>query len=345
MDYNQLVRENIKALKPYSSARDEYKDLAEIKLDANENPYDSGFNRYPDPYQNKLKEAISNIKSVNKNQLFIGNGSDEAIDLLFRAFCEPGVDNVIALSPSYGMYAVSAAINNVELKEVALDEEFNLNRSMLAAAITPKTKLIFICSPNNPSGNNIPKEDIEWLSQQFDGLIVIDEAYIDFSDETSFTETLSGYPQLIVLQTLSKAYSLAGLRIGMLFANEAIVEILNKIKPPYNINEASQQIALNALTNKQSINEQIRLIKEERKKLITELSKYPSVLKVYPSSANFILVKFEKSQELFEALKEEGIIVRNRSSQAGCANCLRITIGKPEENQQLIQAIKTFYQS
>lgn len=345
MDYNQLIRENIKALKPYSSARDEYIDLAEIKLDANENPYDSGFNRYPDPYQNKLKEAISNIKSVKKKQLFIGNGSDEAIDLLFRAFCEPGVDNVIALSPSYGMYAVSAAINNVALKEAALDEEFNLNRSTLSATITPKTKLIFICSPNNPSGNNIPKEDIEWLSQQFDGLIVIDEAYIDFSDETSFTEALDGCPQLIVLQTLSKAYGLAGLRIGMLFANEAIVEILNKIKPPYNVNEASQQIALNALTNKQSINEQIRLIKEERKKLITELSKYPSVLQVYPSSANFILVKFEKSQELFEALKQEGIIVRNRSSQAGCANCLRITIGKPEENQQLIQAIKTFYQS
>lgn len=349
MDINKLQRENIKNLRPYSTARDEYKGQASIYLDANENSYGSplsstslekNYNRYPDPLQLDLKDAISKIKGVPIENTFLGNGSDEAIDLLFRAFCEPGQDNVIILPPTYGMYEVSANINNVEVRKVNLLPNFQLDLDGIAEAIDEHTKLIFICSPNNPTGNSIVRTDIETVLANFTGLVVIDEAYINYAKQRSFIKELTEYPNLVILQTFSKAWGLAALRLGMAFAARPVIDILNKVKPPYNINQATQDIALNALQNIAQVNEWIKHTVEEREMLSNELMALPIVKKVYPSDANFILIEVENALEIYDALVTEGIIIRDRSKVTLCEGCLRITIGTAAENKTLLDTLK-----
>lgn len=345
MDINNLQRENIKNLRPYSTARDEYKGQANVFLDANENSYgsplDQNFNRYPDPLQLDLKDAISKIKGVPIENTFLGNGSDEAIDLLFRAFCEPGKDNVVILPPTYGMYEVSANINNVEVRKVNLLPNFQLDLEKIAETIDENTKLIFICSPNNPTGNSIVRTDIETILANFNGLVIIDEAYINYAKQRTFIQELTEYPNLVVLQTFSKAWGLAALRLGMAFAARPVIDILNKVKPPYNINQATQDIALKALANIDQVNEWIRLTVAERETLSEELTTLPFVKKVYPSDANFILVELDEALNTYNALVEQGIIVRDRSKVTLCEGCLRITIGTPQENQTLLAALKS----
>lgn len=346
IDIDTLVRENIKRLTPYSSARDEFKGEASVLLDANENAYgsplSSNYNRYPDPLQIQLKKRISTIKGVPPNNIFLGNGSDEAIDLLFRAFCRPEIDNIIIVPPTYGMYEVSANINDVAIKRVALTEGFQLDLNGIAEAIDANTKLIFICSPNNPTGNSIHREDIETVLNNFNGLVVIDEAYINYARQKSFIQELVEYNNLIVLQTLSKAWGLAGLRIGMAFASEKIIAIFNKIKPPYNINEASQQLALEALTDIEKINNWIKESVAQRDILSKNLSALPFVEHIYPSDANFLLVKTTHPKAIYTFLVAQGIIVRDRSSVTLCEGCLRITIGTPQENRRLLDALKNY---
>lgn len=341
-----ILRKNIKELVPYSSARDEFKGEASIFLDANENAYgsplDTNYNRYPDPLQLKLKKRLTEIKGVPPQNIFLGNGSDEAIDILFRAFCNPGKDNVIIVPPTYGMYEVSANINDVELKKVNLLPDYQLNTEGIAEAIDENTKMIFICSPNNPTGNSINREDIETILVNFNGLVVIDEAYINYSRQKTFIQELTEYSNLVVLQTLSKAWGLAALRVGMAFASEEIIEIFNKVKPPYNINEASQEIALAALQNVEQVNNWIKETVSEREKLRSELLQFPSVQNIYPSDANFILVKTLNPKEIYQFFVERGIIVRDRSKVILCEGCLRITIGTPEENKILLEAFKNF---
>ncbi len=350
MDINKLQRENIKNLRPYSTARDEYKGQASIFLDANENSYGSpltlttakgkNYNRYPDPLQLDLKDAISKIKGVPIENTFLGNGSDEAIDLLFRAFCEPGQDNVIILPPTYGMYEVSASINNVEVRKVNLLPNFQLDLDGIAEAIDENTKLIFICSPNNPTGNSIVRTDIETVLANFNGLVIIDEAYINYAKQRTFIKELTEYPNLVVLQTFSKAWGLAALRLGMAFAARPVIDVLNKVKPPYNINQATQDIALNALQNIDQVNEWIKITVAERESLSNELAALPLVKKVYPSDANFILIEVENALDTYNLLVDEGIIIRDRSKVTLCEGCLRITIGTSEENKTLLETLK-----
>jgi histidinol-phosphate aminotransferase len=355
MDINNLQRENIKNLKPYSTARDEYKGQASVFLDANENSYGSplfndstesgevsqqNYNRYPDPLQLDLKDAISKIKGVPIENTFLGNGSDEAIDLLYRAFCEPGRDNVIILPPTYGMYEVSAGINNVETRKVNLLPNFQLDLDGIAEAIDENTKLIFICSPNNPTGNSIIRTDIETILANFQGLVVIDEAYINYAKQKTFIQELTEYPNLVILQTFSKAWGLAALRLGMAFAARPVIDIFNKVKPPYNINQATQDIALKALQNIEQVNEWIKITVADREQLSADLEALEIVKKVYPSDANFVLAEVVDAKGTYDALVNQGIIIRDRSKVTLCEGCLRITIGTSKENEVLLGALK-----
>ncbi|KGE15332.1 histidinol-phosphate transaminase [Sphingobacterium deserti] len=342
-----LLRDNIKKLVPYSSARDEFKGEASVLLDANENafgsPYSKNYNRYPDPLQHHLKEKLYQIKGIPAEHTFLGNGSDEAIDILFRAFCEPGRDNVILVPPTYGMYEVSANINNVAYKKVNLTASYQLDLDGIAAAIDAYTKLIFICSPNNPTGNSINRHDIETILVNFDGIVVIDEAYINFSKQPSFAQALHEFPNMVVLQTLSKAWGLAALRLGMAFASKEIITVFNKIKPPYNINQATQEIVLEALSGIEQVNGWIKNIVVERDELSALLAELPQVEHVTPSDANFILVKLQEPRSLYNYLVGRGIIVRDRSKVELCEGCLRFTIGTPDENALIYQSVCEFY--
>ncbi|MEC3878434.1 histidinol-phosphate transaminase [Parapedobacter sp. 10938] len=348
-DLTKILRENIRQLTPYSSARDEFKGEASVLLDANENafgsPLDRRFNRYPDPLQHQLKLKLSAIKGVPARNMFLGNGSDEAIDILFRAFCRPGVDNVILVPPTYGMYEVSANINDVATKRVNLTADFQLNLDGIAEAIDANTRIIFLCSPNNPTGNSLQREDVETVLANFDGLVVIDEAYINYARQKTFIQELTEYSNLVVLQTLSKAWGLAALRLGMAFASEEIIEVFNKIKPPYNINQATQELALAALDRVDQVNEWIKTTVAEREKLSDALRSFDFVTHVYPSDANFILVKTSDPRALYEYLVGESIIVRDRSKVELCAGCLRLTVGTPEENTTLVAALGRFVPS
>ncbi len=341
-----LLRENIKKLVPYSSARDEFQGEARVFLDANENslgsPLTVWYNRYPDPLQWKVKKTLSKIKGVPPENIFLGNGSDECIDILYRAFCNPGKDNVIINPPTYGMYEVSANINDVEVRRCLLLNDFQLDLVHLENIIDENTKIIWICSPNNPSGNSMQRDDIETILNNFPGLVVIDEAYINFSRHKSFIQELADYPNLIVLQTLSKAWGLAGLRLGMAFASEAIIEIYNKVKPPYNINQSSQQLALKALEEVGQVNEMIKLIVDMREGLKKQLEFLPVVQKIFPSDANFLLVKMVDAKSVYDYLLQRQIVVRDRSRVELCEGCLRITVGTESENKELITALQEF---
>jgi histidinol-phosphate aminotransferase len=343
---NNLTRENIKSLTPYSSARDEFHGEAKVFLDANENaigsPLLKWYNRYPDPHQNAIKTKLSAIKGVAASQIFIGNGSDECIDILFRAFCNPGKDNVIICPPTYGMYEVSANINDAELRKAPLLQNFQLDLARIETLIDANTKLIWICSPNNPTGNSIYRSDIEMILNNFDGIVVIDEAYINFSRQRSFLPELKEYPNLVVMQTLSKAWGLAGLRLGMAFASEEIIGIYNKVKPPYNISEAVQELVIKALDNTAEVNQMIQELVKERTQLEQDLLQVKAVEKIYPSDANFLLVKTTDAKAIYTYLVARGIVVRNRSNVTLCENCLRITVGTSKENSELTQALREF---
>ncbi|GAB3021419.1 histidinol-phosphate transaminase [Cyclobacterium sediminis] len=347
-DLQKLLRPHIASLRPYSSARDEYTGKDGVFLDANENALGSvskqAFNRYPDPYQSKLKEKLGEIKQVLPVNIFLGNGSDEAIDLLFRAFCRPGVDNVIIMPPTYGMYEVSAGINDVATKKVPLSASFEIEVEKVLEAADKFTKIIFICSPNNPSGNKVLRQSIYQILTNFDGLVVIDEAYIDFSDEPSFSLELNHYPNMFVMQTLSKAWGLAALRLGMAYASKEIIGILNKIKPPYNISGLTQETVLKALENTKLLEDMVKEILVQKEKLQFALEQVPEVEKVYPSAANFLLAKVPNANQVYQKLIEEKIIVRDRSKVQRCEDCLRITVGNEEENKQFIQALKEVLQ-
>jgi len=339
---DKLVRENIKTLKPYSSARDEFKNLnsAMVFLDANENPFDNGVNRYPDPQQISVKKELSKLKGININQILLGNGSDEVLDLIFRAFCEPKVDNIITLPPTYGMYKVLANINNIEEKEVLLTPDFQPDVNSVLKVTNENSKLLFLCSPNNPTGNSFSKENVELLLNSFQGLVVIDEAYIDFSSEKSWLERLKEFPNLIITQTLSKAYGMAGIRLGICYASEEIITILNKIKPPYNVNELTQQKAIDRIFKRQEIQNEIEKILVERSKLIDKLSAISFIKKVYATDANFVLVKVDDANKRYTQLIDKGIVIRNRTTQPLCENTLRFTVGTEKENIKLINALK-----
>jgi len=340
---DSLLRDNIRKLVPYSSARDEFKGEAQVFLDANENslgsPLTRWYNRYPDPHQWKVKEAISRIKGVPPQHIFLGNGSDECIDLLYRAFCVPGKDNVIINPPTYGMYEVSANINDVEVRRATLLDDFQLDLVHLENLVDSNTKIIWICSPNNPTANSMNRQDIEVVLNNFPGLVVIDEAYINFSRHKSFIQELSDYPNLVVLQTMSKAWGLAGLRMGMAFASEAIVDVYNKVKPPYNISQVNQELALKALEEVGQVNDMIRQLVAMREQLARDLVALPLVQKVHPSDANFLLVKMENARGVYERLLEDGIVVRDRSKVDLCEGCLRITVGTEKENGELLKAL------
>jgi histidinol-phosphate aminotransferase len=341
-----LLRENIKRLVPYSSARDEFKGHAKIFLDANENSFGSPlthwYNRYPDPLQWKVKERLSAVKGIPPSNIFLGNGSDECIDLLIRAFCEPGGDNILICPPTYGMYEVSANINDVQIKKVPLTNSFQLDLEGIAAAVDDRTKLIFLCSPNNPTGNALSHHDVETLLTNYWGVVVIDEAYINFSRTRSFIQELAEYPNLVVMQTLSKAWGLAALRLGMAFASTEIINVLNRIKPPYNVNQASQDLALEALEKVAEVNEMIREIVAERQVLEQALPSLKLVIKVHPSDANFLLVQVTDAKKVYEYLLAKGIVVRDRSKVELCEGCLRITVGTPSENKELLKALAEF---
>jgi histidinol-phosphate aminotransferase len=343
-DINQLLRNNIRKLVPYSSARDDFSGTASIFLDANENslgsPIPEQYNRYPDPHQSEIKELLSGIKGVPAKNIFLGNGSDECIDLLYRAFCDPGKDNIIINPPTYGMYEVSAGINDVEVRKATLTADFQPDLDKMAALVDDNTKIIWLCSPNNPTGNAFHHQSIETILNNFDGLVVIDEAYINFSRQQSFIRELTEYPNLVVLQTMSKAWGLAGLRVGMAFAGVGIVEVMDRIKPPYNISQPAQDLLLKALKETASVNEKIREIVRMRELLGNDLAKVPGVKKVYPSDANFLLVRIDNARAVYESLLARGIVVRDRSRVALCDDCLRITVGKKEENDALLEALR-----
>lgn len=343
-DINNLVRENVKLMKPYSSARDEFEDFNTadmIFLDANENPFENGVNRYPDPQQSNVKKVLAKLKNVKPNQILLGNGSDEVLDLIFRAFCEPKVDNVITLPPTYGMYGVLANINAVENREVLLSEDFQPQVEKILEAVDENTKIIFLCSPNNPTANSFSDESVVYLLQNFKGLVVIDEAYIDFSKKQSWMNELDEYPNLIITQTLSKAYGLAGIRLGICYASAEIISILNKIKPPYNVNELTQRRALERLNDPEKIKSEIASIIEQREELLKVLVGIKFVEKIYPTEANFILVKVDDANKRYNELIAKGIVIRNRTTQPLCDNCLRLTIGTELENTKLIEALKS----
>ncbi len=339
---NKIIRNNIKDLIPYSSARDEYTGKGAIYLDANENPYNAPYNRYPDPRQRDLKKGIADFFSVEPDFVFLGNGSDEAIDLLFRAFCVPGKDNVLSMSPSYGMYEVAANINDVEIRKVLLNDDFTLNYKEVLNQSDNRSKLIFLCSPNNPTSNLIKNESVFYLLDNFDGLVIVDEAYIDFADTDGMLPFVSEFKNLVVLRTFSKAWGLAGIRLGMAFADPGIINVLNKIKYPYNVNALTQQFASKFLNKKELRNKWIREIIRQRKWLSDELSQLNICEKIYPSDANFILVKVKNALALYNFLKEQKMIIRDRSRVQLCENCLRITVGKPTENKKLIERIKEY---
>lgn len=339
----KLTRSNIWKLKPYSSARDEYKGVtASVFLDANENPYNQPYNRYPDPMQWELKTELAKLKKVQPEQIFLGNGSDEAIDLIYRAFCEPGFDNVLAIEPTYGMYRVCADVNDVHYTPIKMDEDFQPLVGKMLMFADEDTKVIFLCSPNNPTGNDLNREDIEELLEEFDGLVVLDEAYIDFSDSPSFLEVLDKYPNLIVLQTFSKAWGCAAIRLGMAFASKEIIGILSKIKYPYNVNQLTQQQALEMLKRHDEVERWVEILKEERELLADRFHELPLTLEVFPSDANFFLVKMKNAVKIYNYLVSKGIIVRNRHSVSLCGNCLRVTVGTREENDKLIEALKNY---
>ncbi|MFK7949780.1 MAG: histidinol-phosphate transaminase [Saprospiraceae bacterium] len=340
MNINNLVRNNIKNLAPYASARHEFTGEASVFLDANENPFDTGFNRYPDPLQIAVKKEISNIKNVAIENIFLGNGSDEAIDLLMRIFCEPRIDEIMILPPTYGMYKVSASISDISIKTVNLTADFQPNMEAILAKATEKTKLLFLCSPNNPTGNSFDLDSMEHLVKHFNGIVVIDEAYIDFAAQESCIKWINKYPNLVILQTFSKAWGLAGIRLGMAFANTQIVNLLNKVKPPYNVNQLTQEIALKALQNQVQTQEYIKEILEERTVLKLELEKLEIVKKVYPTDANFILAEFENPRKVYDYLASKGVIIRDRSNVILCDDCLRITVGTKEENRVLMNNLK-----
>ncbi|MCD8179715.1 MAG: histidinol-phosphate transaminase [Tannerellaceae bacterium] len=334
-----LVRPSIRNLKPYSSARDEFQGDASVFLDANENPYNKPYNRYPDPLQRQLKARISELKEVAADSIFLGNGSDEAIDLLIRAFCEPVTDNILSIDPSYGMYEVSANVNNVPFRKVKLDKNFDLDADRLLKEVDEHTKIIFLCSPNNPSGNNLNRQEIYKVLDRFTGIVVIDEAYIDFSSLPSFTTELRKYPRMVILQTLSKAFGAAAIRLGMAFAAPEIIAILNKIKYPYNINLLTQEKALELLADVAPVKKQIARILSERNTLESTMHQIPCVQDIYPTDANFILIKVTDANATYDFLVKEGIIVRNRNTVTLCNDCLRITIGTPKENNKLLEAL------
>ncbi len=338
------VRENIKRLTPYSSARKEFSGTATIFLDANENsfgsPFSVNYHRYPDPLQVEIKNKVAEFENVKQNEIFIGNGSDEAIDLLFRIFCEPKTDNILICPPTYGMYEVSAEINDVAIKRANLTKDFQLNVNLINETIDKNTKLLFVCSPNNPTGNSIKRDDILSLAENFNGIIVVDEAYIHFSREKSLVAEINNFPNLVILQTFSKAWGLAGLRIGMAFANVAIIELMNKVKPPYNISQIAQEAVLQAFGNKLSVDKTVKDIIFEREKLIKRLISLPIIINNYPTDANFVLVKTFDANLVYQHLISVGIVVRNRNNVELCEGCLRITVGTPEENDKLIETLE-----
>lgn len=342
-DINSLVRSCIAALTPYSTARDEYKGELGIFLDANESPYENGYNRYPDPHQKALKAQVAAIKGVAAENIFIGNGSDEAIDLVFRVFCEPRVDNVVAIAPSYGMYKVAAAINDVELREVQLGEEYSLPVEDILAAADENTKALFLCSPNNPTGNSFPREAILRLVDEFEGMVVVDEAYIDFAEAESLRSEIATRPNLIVLQTMSKAWAMAGLRVGLALADSRVIELMSQVKYPYNINVATMSIVSGLLTK--GVDSEVAEIKAQRAVLAEALGGMAMVQRVYPSDANFLLVKVDDADAVYDFLIADGIIVRNRNRVKGCEGCLRMTVGLPDENEKLIKSLKRYEES
>lgn len=341
-EIEQLMRPNILRLTPYSSARSEFKGEASVWLDANESPFNTPYNRYPDPLQSRIKEKIARIKGLSPDSVFLGAGSDEAIDLLFRVFCIPARDNAVAIEPTYGMYEVCANINDVEYRKVPLDEEFDFDPVDLLAVTDDHTKLLFICSPNNPTGNTFDASKIKYLLDNFRGILVIDEAYIDFSSQDSFLKRLPDYPQLVILQTFSKAWGSAGVRLGMAFASSGIIEVFNKVKYPYNINALTQEYALEILEKEECVKEWVDVLLRERLKLETLLQEFPFVTKVYPSDANFLLVRTRDAAALYNYLQDKGIIVRNRNKITLCSGCLRITVGNAEENRILVEALAIY---
>lgn len=343
INIQNLVRENVKKLKPYSSARDEYKATGTemVFLDANENPFQTDVNRYPDPHQRNVKDELAKIKGIKPEQILLGNGSDEVLDLLFRTFCEPGKDNVITLPPTYGMYKVLSEINNIENREVLLSMDFEPQVSAILDKSDANSKLLFLCSPNNPTGNTFSEEKVEELLQKFNGLVIIDEAYIDFSGKESWLNRLQDYPNLVITQTLSKAYGMAGIRLGICCASEEIIEILKKIKPPYNVNELTQQRALNRILDVENVKNEVADILKGREELFKVLLEVSYVEKIYPSDANFILVKVDNATARYDQLIEKGIVIRNRTTQPLCENTLRLTVGTTQENQKLITALKS----
>ena len=342
MTIQNLIRPSIKALKPYSSARDEFQGVSAdmVFLDANENPFENGVNRYPDPHQNTLKTLLSKIKKVPKDNMMLGNGSDEILDLIFRMFCEPYVDNVIILPPTYGMYEVLADLNAVETIKVPLSGDFQPEIDTILNVSNSKSKILFLCAPNNPTGNSFSNADVENLIKKFGGIVVIDEAYIDFSEKRSWLDRLSEFPNLIITQTLSKAYGMAGIRLGICYASAEIITVLNTIKPPYNVNVLTQNKAIESLRNVDLVKNQIDEILKERTYLIDELNKINFISKIYPSDANFILIKVDDANKRYHQLISKGLVIRNRTNQHGCENCLRITVGTSAENKQLLKILK-----
>lgn len=343
MELNKLLRDNIKKMMPYSSARDEFEDVSAdmIFIDANENPFDTGLNRYPDPQQSLVKQELSKIKGVGIENILIGNGSDEVLDLIFRAFCEPKQDEVITLPPTYGMYKVLANTNDVSLKNIPLEPNFQPNVDGILAHQQANSKLLFLCSPNNPTANSFKAERIERLINAFNGIVVIDEAYIDFSTQESWVGRLNDFPNLIVTQTLSKAYGLAAIRMGICYASQEIIAVLKKIKPPYNVNQLTQEAALNALKDQNKVNQEIQNIISERDKMISEFGEIGIIKEIFPSDANFILARVDDGNKRYDQLIQKGIVVRNRSNQALCDNCLRFTVGTETENKKLVDTLKS----
>lgn len=337
MKISELVRENIRALKPYSSARDEFSGTEGVFLDANENPF-GGLNRYPDPYQNELKQIYAKLRKVSVNQLFVGNGSDEVIDVVFRTFCEPGKDKALTFSPTYGMYQVSADINNVELMNVPLSDSFEIDLGVFKRSIDSDVKLVFLCSPNNPTGNAVGNDTIRAILDNFEGIVVVDEAYADFNSGDSAVQLINGYPNLIVSQTMSKAWGLAAARVGFAITNEEVISYMNKVKPPYNVSALNQKAAIEALKDKEGFDQRLRTILEEKENLKAALSNLTKVSKIYPSDTNFLLVEFEDANKTYNELVDRKVIVRNRNAYV--KNCIRITVGSKEENEILMNALK-----
>lgn len=346
MDLQKLVRKNIRRLTPYSSARKEFAGTARIFLDANENSYGSplgeNYHRYPDPLQTELKKEVAGLSGVRPGQIFVGNGSDEAIDLLLRVFCEPDRDNIVITPPTYGMYQISAAINDVRVKRAPLTENFELDSEAIGRTLDRRTKMIFVCSPNNPTGNSLDRGTILRLAETFPGLVVVDEAYIDFSSRPSLVVEIGRFPNLVVLQTFSKAWGLAGLRVGLAFADPEVIDLLNRIKPPYNVSEIAQRAVLRALKNKRTMRRRVAAIIAGREKLRRELAQLEIIRRIYPTDANFVLAKTVDAGRIYRFLLDHGIVVRNRHNVAMCAGCLRFTVGTPDENKSLIRALKRY---